>query len=183
MDGNDIRSLRLDDLRAQIALVPQEPFMFAGTIAENITLGDKTVERAALEKAADMAALGDTIASFPGGFETIVGEKGVILSGGQKQRIALARALLSNRPVMILDDPISQVDADTGQTIINTIRSLTGPRITILISHRLSAVRHADQVIILNEGRILESGSHATLMAGDGYYAQTYQLQEISDAP
>ncbi|MBW2614050.1 MAG: ATP-binding cassette domain-containing protein, partial [Deltaproteobacteria bacterium] len=112
-----------------------------------------------------------------------VGEKGVILSGGQKQRIALARALLSNRPILLLDDPISQVDSETGQSIINTIHSLKGPRITVLISHRLSAVRHADRIVALDKGLITESGSHAELMAADRYYAQTYRLQEISDAP
>jgi len=183
LDGNDIRSLKVSDLRAQIAIVPQEPFMFAGTIAENIALGDRAVRRKDLEKAVDMAALGKTVAAFPNGLETVVGEKGVILSGGQKQRIALARALLSNRPILLLDDPISQVDSETGQSIINTIHSLKGPRITVLISHRLSAVRHADRIVALDKGLITESGSHAELMAADRYYAQTYRLQEISDAP
>jgi ATP-binding cassette subfamily B multidrug efflux pump len=183
LDGIDIRSLRLSDLRALIALVPQEPFMFAGTIAENIALGDTTMNGNALENAVKMAALDETVASFPKGLNTLVGEKGVILSGGQKQRIALARALLSNRPILLLDDPISQVDADTGQTIINTIQSLTWPQFTVLSSHRLSAVRQADQIAVLNKGLIVESGSHAELMANDRYYAQTYRLQEISDAP
>ena len=183
LDGIDIRSVRLSDLRALIALVPQEPFMFAGTIAENITLGDTTVNRNILEKAVDMAILGETIASFPKGLETIVGEKGIILSGGQKQRIALARALLSNRPILLLDDPISQVDADTGQAIINTIQSLQWPQFTVLSSHRLSALRRADQIVVLDKGQIKESGSHEELMAGNQYYAQTYRLQEISHAP
>ena len=157
--------------------------MFAGTIAENITLGDTTVNRNILEKAVDMAILGETITSFPKGLETIVGEKGVILSGGQKQRIALARALLSNRPILLLDDPISQVDADTGQAIINTIQSLQWPQFTVLSSHRLSAVRQADQILVLDKGQIKESGSHEELMACNQYYAQTYRLQEISHAP
>ena len=183
LDGIDIRSVRLSDLRALIALVPQEPFMFAGTIAENITLGDTTVNRNILEKAVDMAILGETIASFPKGLETIVGEKGIILSGGQKQRIALARALLSIRPILLLDDPISQVDADTGQAIINTIQSLQWPQLTVLSSHRLSALRRADQIVVLDKGQIKESGSHEELMAGNQYYAQTYRLQEISHAP
>ncbi len=183
LDGIDIRSLSLSDLRALIALVPQEPFMFAGTIAENIALGDSTVGRNALKNALEMAALGKTVAAFPRGLETIVGEKGVILSGGQKQRIALARALLSKRPILLLDDPISQVDTDTGQTIINTIQSLKWPWLTILSSHRLSAVRQADQIAVLNQGKIVESGSHAELITNNRYYAQTYRLQEISHAP
>jgi len=182
LDGNDIRSLCLSDLRSQIALVPQEPFMFAGTIAENITLAERTVEDGALVRVAEMAALDKTIAEFPKGFDTIVGEKGVILSGGQKQRIALARALLSRRPILLLDDPISQVDSETGQMIVHTIRSLPEPRITILISHRLSAVRHADRIITLNNGRIVESGTHTELVANNGYYAQIYGLQEVRHA-
>ena len=183
LDGIDIRSVSLTDLRALIALVPQEPFMFAGTIAENITLGNPAVPREALETALESAALNKPVASFPRGLDTIVGEKGVILSGGQKQRIALARALLSRRPILLLDDPISQVDADTGQAIVNTIHTLTWPRLTILSSHRLSAVRQADQIAVLDQGRVVESGSHAELMASERYYAQTYRLQEISHAP
>ena len=183
LDGIDIRSLRLSDLRALIALVPQEPFMFAGTIAENIVLGDTTVSRKAIMNAVDMAALGKTVATFPRGLDTLVGEKGVILSGGQKQRIGLARALVSERPILLLDDPISQVDADTGQTIVNTIQSLAWPQFTIITSHRLSAVRRADHIAVLNEGRIVESGRHDDLIAGNRYYAQTHRLQEISHAP
>jgi len=183
LDGRNIRSLSLSDLRALIALVPQEPFMFAGSIAENITLGNAAINPNELEQAVEMAALSKTAASFPKGLDTIVGEKGVILSGGQKQRIALARALLSKRPILLLDDPISQVDADTGQAIINTLQSLTWPQLTVLSSHRLSALRHAEQIVVLNQGQIVESGSHDELITNDRYYAQTYRLQEITHAP
>lgn len=157
--------------------------MFAGTIAENITLGNSAINPHELEQAVEMAALSKTAASFPKGLDTIVGEKGVILSGGQKQRIALARALLSKRPILLLDDPISQVDADTGQAIINTLQSLTWPQLTVLSSHRLSALRHAEQIVVLNQGQIVESGSHDELITNDRYYAQTYRLQEITHAP
>jgi len=183
LDGRNIRSLSLSDLRALVALVPQEPFIFAGTIAENITLGDTAINPNDLEQAVELAALSNTVASFPKGLDTIVGEKGVILSGGQKQRLALARALLSKRPILLLDDPISQVDADTGQAIINTLQSLTWPRLTILSSHRLSALRHAEQIVVLNQGQVVESGGHDELIANDRYYAQTYRLQEITHAP
>ena len=148
-----------------------------------VTLGDTAVNQSDLENAVEMAVLSKTVASFPRGLDTIVGEKGVILSGGQKQRIALARTLLSRRPILLLDDPISQVDADTGQAIVNTLRSLTWPQLTVLSSHRLSAVRQAEQIVVLNQGQIVESGSHDELISHDSYYAQTYQLQEITHAP
>jgi len=112
----------------------------------------------------------------------VVGEKGVILSGGQKQRIALARAILQDSSIMILDDPISQVDAATGTAIINTLRDMSGSRIIIIVSHRLSAVTQADNIIALDSGRIIESGTHDELMAFDGYYAKTYRLQELEEA-
>jgi len=183
LNGRDIRVLRLADLRDRIALVPQEPFMFAGTIADNITLGDPSISDSDLSEVLNLAALDESVSSFPKGLQTIVGEKGVILSGGQKQRIALARALVSNRPLLLMDDPISQVDAETGQRIIQTLQTLKGPQITILASHRLSAVRHADHIVVLTNGKITEYGSHDELMARNRYYAQTYRLQEITHAP
>ncbi len=181
VDGADIRRIRLSDLRSMIAFVPQEPFLFAGAIRENITFDAPDITEQALERAVKNAALQDTIQEFPRGLETVVGEKGVILSGGQKQRIALARALLRDGPVLILDDPISQVDMETGRAIIQTIQSISRDRTVIIVSHRLSALRFADRIITLRDGRITESGCHEELMKAGGYYADTFRLQEIEE--
>ncbi len=181
LDGSDIRTLKIKDLRSQIGFIPQEPFLFAGTIRENITFGNPRITAKQLENAVKDAALYETISSFPLGFETLVGEKGIILSGGQKQRVALARCLLKDARILILDDPISQVDLETGAVIINTIRRMTGQKTVIIVSHRLSAVSYADQIISLDRGRIVESGSHRQLMDSDLYYAKTFRMQEIEE--
>lgn len=181
IDGRDVRSLRMDNLRAHIAFMPQEPFLFAGTIRDNITFGNPLVTDDELENVTKMAAVYDTICSFSNGFESIVGEKGVVLSGGQKQRIALARCLLPETTVLILDDPISQVDLETGTTIINTLKSIIGHKTIIIVSHRISAVSFADQIIALDQGRIIEHGTHRDLLATNHYYAKTFQLQEIEE--
>ena len=181
LDGNDIRTIKLQDLRSHIAFIPQEPFLFAGTIRENIAFGNPAVTEEQLHKAAREAALESTIDNFSEGFDTIVGEKGVILSGGQKQRIAIARCLLHPADILVLDDPISQVDLETGTQIINTIRRLAGQKTIMIVSHRLSAVSYADQIISLDQGRIVESGTHQLLMASQSYYARTFHLQEIEE--
>ncbi len=181
LDDQDIRTLRLQDLRSHIAFIPQEPFIFAGTVRENITFGNRAITAEQLKEAARQAALEGTIKNFSAGFDTVVGEKGVILSGGQKQRIAIARCLLHTADILILDDPISQVDLETGTQIINTIRQKAGQKTIIIVSHRLSAVSFADQIICLDRGRVVESGTHAQLMASDNYYARTFQLQEIEE--
>jgi ATP-binding cassette subfamily B protein len=184
MDGIDIQNIRLDDLRSQIAFVPQEPFLFAGTIQDNIAFGRQSSENDFI-KAVESAALLSTIESFPNQFKTIVGEKGVILSGGQKQRIGLARAFLSDAPVLILDDPVSQVDADTSRQIIASLQGWKGLKTIIIVSHRISAIKFADQIIVLKQGRIVSAGNHETLIhpskGQDDYYAQTYRLQEIEE--
>ncbi len=181
LDGEDIRSLKLRDLRTQMAFVPQEPFLFAGSIRQNITFGRPDLDDRALMAAADQAAVHDTITAFPDGYDTIVGERGIILSGGQKQRIALARALLHAAPILALDDPISQVDQDTGNRMVATIRSMAGDRTILIASHRLSAIRFADTIIALENGRIAERGTHRQLMESNRYYARTYRLQEIEE--
>ena len=181
LDGNDIRDIQLHSLRSHMAFVPQEPFLFAGSIRQNITLDDPAVTRDLLEEAIAGAALEETILAMPNGLETIVGEKGIVLSGGQKQRIALARALLTPASILLLDDPISQVDLATGNRIIHTLRAMAGSRTLIIVSHRMSAIRNADRIISLDQGRIVESGTHEELMAGNRYYARTYRLQEIEE--
>jgi ATP-binding cassette subfamily B protein len=181
LDGNDVRSLEMDSLRSNIAYMPQEPFLFAGTIRENLTFGNPLIKETQLKVIARKAALYDTIRSFANGFETIVGEKGVILSGGQKQRIALARCLLQESNVLILDDPVSQVDLETGTAIIDMIKSMIGEKTIIIVSHRISAVSFADQIIALENGRIIERGTHRELIGTNQYYGKTFQLQEIEE--
>jgi ATP-binding cassette subfamily B protein len=181
LDGQDIRTLKLNDLRSNIALIPQEPFLFAGTIRDNITFGNEHITENQLVAAVRTASLSNTIESFPDGYDTIVGEKGVLLSGGQKQRIALARCLLQDAPLLILDDPISQVDPETGTRIITGLKRLAGQKTIVIVSHRLSALVHADRIIALDQGRMIESGTHHQLMEADGYYARTYRLQEMEE--
>jgi ATP-binding cassette, subfamily B, multidrug efflux pump len=182
LDGHDIRQFALAHLRERIAFVSQEPFLFAGTIRDNITFGDPAVTEARLVEAAERASVLTTISEFPRGFDTLVGEKGVILSGGQKQRIALARAFLKDSRILILDDPISQVDVETGANIVRTLHDIQGTRTILIVSHRLSAVRFADKIIFLSGGCVAASGSHTDLMGSSDYYASTYRLQEMEEA-
>lgn len=181
IDGINISRILLRDLRSLISFMPQEPFLFAGSIKQNIMLGTAETKDSQLISAAEKAALYDTVRLFPKGFDTIVGEKGIILSGGQKQRIALARTLMHDRPIMILDDPVSQVDMETGNLIIKTVKSMAGVKTIIIVSHRLSAVRFADLIISLDKGRIVELGTHEHLMENNRYYAKTFRLQEIEE--
>jgi ATP-binding cassette subfamily B protein len=183
LDGREVRRLRIEDLRTAVAFMPQEPFLFAGTIRDNMAFGDPSVSEERLEAAADGAALLDTVRSFPHGFDTVVGERGVMLSGGQKQRVALARCLLADAPVVILDDPISQVDFETGAAITRTLRRLAGRKTILIASHRLSALAFSDRIVVLDRGRVAAAGRHAELMQTSGYYARTYRLQEIEEAP
>jgi len=181
LNQTDIREWPLAALRSQMALMPQEPFLFAGTVRDNIAFGDPRHSDADILQAARNAALYDTIQAFPHGLDTVVGEKGVILSGGQKQRIALARCLIQSPALLILDDPISQVDTETGNIILKNLRTTAGASTLIIVSHRLSVLKPADFILVLDQGRIRESGTHSELMASNAYYAKTLHLQEIEE--
>jgi ATP-binding cassette subfamily B protein len=178
----DARTLSLEQLRRTIAVMPQEPFLFAGSIRDNMAFGDPDVDEQRLAAAAREAALLETIHRLPQGFDTVVGERGVMLSGGQKQRVALARCLLAGAPVMVLDDPISQVDFETGAAIAATLRERAGVHTIIIVSHRLSAVRFADRIIVLENGRVTHAGRHEELLQESRYYAETCRLQEMEEA-
>jgi ATP-binding cassette subfamily B multidrug efflux pump len=181
VDGHDVRDLSLADLRRQVAYVPQEPFLFAGTVRDNLLFGCPRECAARLDQVISDAGLQETLKAFPKELDTVVGEKGILLSGGQKQRIALARALLTDTPILLLDDPISQVDTATGRRIVDTIKRMAGQKTLLIVSHRLAAVRFAHRIITLEQGRVIESGPHDRLVAAGGYYASVHGLQELED--
>ncbi len=180
LNGHDLRTIRLGVLRELVTYVPQEPFLFAASVRENITLG-RSVPEAQLARVVEQAALSATLAYFPRGLETPVGEKGIVLSGGQKQRIVLARALLTDSPFLLLDDPISQVDTATAGQIITAIRALQGQRTLLLVSQRLSALRHCDRIVVIDRGRIIAAGHHDDLVRQPGYYADVWRRQTLEE--
>ncbi|SLM28737.1 membrane hypothetical protein [Desulfamplus magnetovallimortis] len=178
IDGVNIGHIPLETLRKNISFMPQEPFLFSGTIHANLLFGNPEADDSDIAEAIEMAQLTETIADFPMGIETIIGEKGVMLSGGQRQRIALARAFLKSAPIMIMDDPVSQVDMQTASRIINIIESFAGQKTMIIISHRFSIFKNANHIMVLNEGKITEQGTHHSLIEEGGYYAGAWHMQE-----
>jgi ATP-binding cassette, subfamily B, bacterial len=177
LDGVPISELRLDHLRRAIGLVSQEVFLFHGTVAENIAYGSFEAPRAAIERAAQLAEASAFIEGLPQGYDTVVGERGQRLSGGQRQRIALARAILKNPPVLILDEATAAVDNETEAAIQRSLDLITAERTTLVIAHRLSTVRHADRIMVMEQGAIVESGRHEQLITADGAYANLWRVQ------
>jgi ATP-binding cassette subfamily B protein len=181
VDRIDVREFDPEELRRHIGFVPQETFLFSTTIGENIAFGAPGASREDIRRAAEIAGLGPDIESFPNGFDTVVGERGLTLSGGQKQRTAIARAILRDPRILILDDALSSVDTITEERILNELSAVMRGRTTILISHRVSTVKNADMIFVIEHGTVAEQGSHGQLLEAGGYYADLYQKQLLEE--
>ena len=178
VDGTDIRDFTLHSLRQNIAVVFQDNFLFAGTIRENILLGDQNATEAQIKKAIKMACLDDFIKSLDNGLDTQIGERGILLSGGQKQRIAIARAFLKNAPILILDEATSALDNKSEAVVQKAIENLMRDKTVFVIAHRLSTIRNATKIVVINHGEIVESGTHDELLKNEcGAYKMLYDMQ------
>ena len=181
LDGHDIRDLKLKSLRQQISIVLQDVFLFHGTVRENILFGNSDATEKEMIRAAQVANAEEFIARLPDGYDTLIGERGVKLSGGQKQRLAIARAVLKDAPILILDEATSSVDTETEMLIQQALERLMAGRTTVIIAHRLSTIRNSDAIVVLEGRRIVETGAHAELMANDGLYRRLNEVQSKVD--
>jgi ATP-binding cassette, subfamily B, multidrug efflux pump len=179
--GTDVRDLPLGRLRRSVGYVPQESFLFSRPLRDNVRLADEAAGPERLEAAARIAGLADDLGALPAGWDTVVGERGLTLSGGQRQRVALARALLADPPFLILDDVLASVDAAKEWEITRALRAAAGGRTTLLMTHRLKAAAEADAIVVLDEGRVVERGPHAELLAAGGLYARLWRVQQLED--
>jgi ATP-binding cassette subfamily B protein/subfamily B ATP-binding cassette protein MsbA len=177
IDGRDVRDILLCSLREQVAIVPQEPLLFPISIADNIAYGRSEASKAEIEAAARAANVHRFIERLPDGYDTVVGERGVTLSGGQRQRIAIARALLKDAPILVLDEPTSALDAESEAEFLEALERLAAGRTVLVIAHRLSTIRHADRIVVLSDGEIVEEGRHHELMVRAAHYARFHSFQ------
>jgi ATP-binding cassette subfamily B protein len=181
IDGQDIRTCSLAALRRWVGFVPQDPFLFSTRIKDNVAFALPDVDMGRVRWAAGVANVAQDVEDFPRGYDTVVGERGVTLSGGQKQRLTLARALAADTAILVLDDALSSVDTQTERAILHELRETTRGKTVVVISHRISAVRDADLIVVLDDGRIVETGTHEELVIRDGLYADIFQQQALEE--
>jgi subfamily B ATP-binding cassette protein MsbA len=179
IDGVNIADIKLKDLRSLISVVSQDNFLFNDTIANNISLGNPLATQAQIEEAATIANAHEFISAMPNGYNTVTGERGVKLSGGQRQRITIARAVLKNSPIIILDEATSSLDTESERLVQDAINHLMQDRTSLVIAHRLSTVRHADEILVLQKGEIVERGTHDQLVDLNGFYRKLVDMQEV----
>jgi ATP-binding cassette subfamily B multidrug efflux pump len=180
IDGTDIRQVNLFDLRNSIGIVPQDAFLFSDTIKNNIKFGKENASEEEVIGAAKKAMVHDNIIHFNKQYDTILGERGITLSGGQKQRVSIARALIKNPQILLLDDCLSAVDTETEEAILNNLLTFCKDKTTIIVSHRISSAKNADKIIVLEEGQIIQQGTHNELVRDEGYYKELY-LKQLSE--
>jgi ATP-binding cassette subfamily B protein len=180
IDGKNIDEVNLNDLRDSIGIVPQDAFLFSDTIKNNIKFGKENATDEEVFTAAKNTVVHDNIINFKNKYETILGERGITLSGGQKQRVSIARAIIKNPKILLFDDCLSAVDTDTEEQILNNLLTLSRDKTTIIVSHRVSSAKNADKIIIIEEGQIIQEGSHNQLVNQEGYYAELY-LKQLSE--
>ena len=181
VDGTEINQLNLNDLRKSIGYVPQDAFLFSDSIGKNIAFGKKDASQQEIEAAAKNAVVHKNITNFTKGYETVLGERGITLSGGQKQRVSIARAIIKKPQILLFDDCLSAVDTETEEKILNNLKKVTKDTTTVIVSHRVSSAKNADQIIVLEDGSIIERGNHESLLANNGYYADLYANQMLQE--
>lgn len=182
IDGHDLKTFQLEELRSAVGYVPQNAFLFSEQIEENIRFGNPEASQEAIREAAQKSAVHDNIMQFKEGYKTLLGERGVTLSGGQIQRVSIARALIKDPQILLLDDCLSAVDTDTEEEILKHLRSVSKNKTTLIVSHRISSLKHADQIVVFENGKIVQQGKHADLIEVGGYYKELFEIQQANSS-